>query len=341
MNLADFAARNAFLVTVLVGLALVARAEDASPKEPAPKSAPSGFRIDREKGVIVVKGPSGVEALRYQLEKPADSKLSVESACYFHPFATPSGVPVTEVAPQDHLHHRGVFLAWVEMHGKKAGDFWGWGEPVTKDGRKIVHRDVTDIVAGSDGASFRARNEWLADGTLLVKEDLRVKVKAKEKAHVVDLFYTFTVDAGMTLEQWAFSGFCVRCRKDGEVQAEGPKGQVRLLDPKHTDPRTDWPAELWYAFTLKLEGDKTVSVAVLDHPQNPPTLWHNNRGLRMLNPCVVAPGRIQLTPRKPLILRYRVVAADGPTSKPALTELLDEWQQIKYPADDASTSASR
>ena len=65
--------------------------------------------------------------LQYNVKKPADSKLSVESACYFHPFSTPSGAVITDVAPADHKHHRGIFLAWYDMKGKKDGDFWGWG----------------------------------------------------------------------------------------------------------------------------------------------------------------------------------------------------------------------
>lgn len=337
MNPARFS-HSVVLVVATVLLHLPRMAGTARADESVSKAATTAFRIEREKGAIVVKGPSGKETLRYQLEKPADSKLAVESACYFHPFATPSGIVVTEVAPQDHLHHRGIFLGWVEMHGKKAGDFWGWGEHAAKDGRKIVNRDLTEIVAGSDGASFRARNEWLADGTALVKEDLRVKVKAREKANIADLFYTLTVDADLTLEQWAFSGFCIRCRKDGEVEAEGPKGSVRLLDPKHTDPRSDWPSEPWYGFTLKLDGGKTVSAAVCDHPQNPPALWHNHRGLRMLNPCVVAPGRINLTPGKPLILRYRVLVADGPISRGLMAEVVEEWRNVKYPAEDVPAS---
>src|SRR2546422_9879576 len=77
--------------------------------------------------VIYVKSGTR-QILGYQLRKPAESKLAVESACYFHPLATPSGAVLTDVAPADHKHHRGIFLAWFDMHGKKDADFWGWGQ---------------------------------------------------------------------------------------------------------------------------------------------------------------------------------------------------------------------
>src|ERR1051325_7711163 len=84
------------------------------------------------------------EIARYQLTKPADSKLAVESACYFHPFATPRGVVLTDVAPSDHKHHRGIFFAWLEMHGKKDADFWGWGQYAPMKDRIIVNREFKE-----------------------------------------------------------------------------------------------------------------------------------------------------------------------------------------------------
>src|SRR5688500_8889791 len=84
------------------------------------------FQVQRSPQAVVIKSPAGQSIAQYQLQRPADTKLSVESACYFHPVTTPKGVVVTEVGPSDHPHHRGIFLAWVEMHGRHDADFWGW-----------------------------------------------------------------------------------------------------------------------------------------------------------------------------------------------------------------------
>src|SRR5688572_11367184 len=83
-----------------------------------------GAQVDTERvdGAMVVKW-GGKEVLRYQVDRPADSKLPVESACYFHPLRTPGGTFVTDVAPADHPHHRGIFLAWFDVQGKKPADF--------------------------------------------------------------------------------------------------------------------------------------------------------------------------------------------------------------------------
>ncbi|MEK7684159.1 MAG: DUF6807 family protein [Verrucomicrobiota bacterium] len=127
------------------------------------------------------------------------------------------------------------------------------------------------------------------------------------------------------MAQGAFSGFCVRTRKDGKLEAFGPSGVVSLPNPKHTEPNSDWPAASWYDYTLTLEDGQIAGVAVIDHPRNPPSLWHNHREIRMLNPCLVAPGPVVLKAGQPLVLRYRVVAHDGPVPRELLNRLSKEW----------------
>jgi hypothetical protein len=102
---------------------------------------------------------------------------------------------------------------------------------------------------------------------------------------------------------------------------------MKLPAPSHLKPESDWPAAPWYAYTLQLTNDVTASVAVMDHPNNPPSLWHNHPGLRMLNPCIIAPAAVILKAGQPLILRYRIVAADGPASTEMLRALSAEWRR--------------
>ena len=284
----------------------------------------AGVRAERADGAMVVSRGRR-EVLRYQLDRPADSKLPVESGCYFHPLRTPAGTVVTDVAPADHPHHRGVFLAWFEMKGKVDADFWGWGAFAPVKGRKIVNREVAESPGG-----FAARNEWLADDAVLLVERLEAKVVDLEPggepwANVVDLTYTLTPDADLTLPRRAFSGFCVRVPGGGKLEAFGPDGPVALPNPHHEKPDSDWPPAAWYAYALTPDGGKAAAVAVIDHPENPPALWHNHRDVRMLNPCVVAPGPVAIKAGEPLVLRYRVVAADGAVQAKRLDDLAAEY----------------
>jgi hypothetical protein len=292
----------------------------------ASAAAPAMFRIQRSAQALTIKAPNGTEALRYQLTLPEKTALSVESACFFHPLRTPNGVAVTDLAPDDHRHHRGVFLGWVEMHGAKNGDFWGWGEPAPKVHRRIVHGELSDGYTLGSEAGFTARNDWRADGTVMLQERLRAVLRRVGFAHVLDLTYTLTPAADLEIARWAFGGFCVRGRKDGSVEYASPAGLVTLPNPVHTKPETDWPDAPWYHLMLRLAPDITAGCAVINHPRNPPTLWHNHRDLRMLNPCTSAPAALKLAAGKPLVLRYRVVAHDGPRSDLLLNRLTSEWR---------------
>ena len=117
----------------------------------------------RDDAAISIKQGDQVLA-KYQLQPDRNAELAVESACYFHPLKTPAGITVTEVAPPDHPHHRGVFLGFVEMRGDVDADFWGWGEHAPKDGRRIVNRAIKKLPDGSANG-FVAINQWVAATT--------------------------------------------------------------------------------------------------------------------------------------------------------------------------------
>jgi Family of unknown function (DUF6807) len=287
----------------------------------------NAFSITATSNEVAVRNRAGTLILKYQLKRPAHSKLSVDSACYFHPLATPSGTVITDLAPEDHLHHRGVFLAWVEMHGSKDADFWGWGEHAPTENRKIVNLGVAGTYAQGDLASFRVRNQWVATNEILLNEDLLVKMQKVDSVYVLDLVYTLVPQSQLTLSQWAFSGFCVRARKDGAAEIIGPDGPVNLPNPSHLKPESDWPPASWYALDLKLSDGGGAGVAVIDHIRNPPTRWHNNRDIRMLNPAITALGPVLLEAYTPTQLRYRIVTFDGPPPQDLLRRLAKGWEK--------------
>ncbi len=265
--------------------------------------------------------------LRYQLRPPAAGGPGVESAAYLHPLSTPGGTVVTDVGPDDHPHHRGVFLSWVEMHGAKDADFWGWGEPAPMEGRRIVNKSVDAPRPELGAARFRAVNEWMADGTRLLTEESRYGVELRDGATMLDYSVRLTPDADLTLARWAFSGFAVRTRKDAEIIPIGAGGRVTLAAPNHMQPASNWPDASWYGLHLKLKDGKEATVVVAGRKANPPTTWHVVAGIGLINPAITAPAAVKLVPAQPLILRYRVLAFDGAPKLPVIQALADAWYQ--------------
>jgi hypothetical protein len=314
---------KAILAAAVFAITCLAATTESRSQDATKKSADATTKNDAASVSLRTRAGES-PAATYQLRGKPNKNLSVESACYFHPLTTPTGITVTEVAPDDHPHHRGIFLAFVEMHGKLDADFWGWGEHAPKENRVIVNRDYRM------NGDLKADNEWRAGDDVVIREHLVALLSSYSKtANVLDLTYTVTPESDITLSRWAFSGFCVRTRKDARLTAFSSDGEVKLPNPSHLKPESDWPASPWYAYELRLDDGQVAGVAVVDHPKNPPALWHNHRDVRMLNPAIVAPAELNLKAAKPLVLRYRVVAYDGETSLDDLNRLADNFRRAR------------
>jgi hypothetical protein len=294
---------------------------------PAPSTAPaSRLTCSRDDYGLLFESSGARTVLGYVTKKRPDSRLSANSACCLHPICTPAGHVVTDFAPEDHRHHRGAFLAWYLMEGAQKADFWGWGQFAPTQGRVIENRIAEPFIIHDADIGLYARNDWLADGNTLVREELTAVIHRKQFANVIDLTCHLVPTADIRLDRTAFGGFCVRVRKSVSYAVFDPSGEVTLPDPHYLKPETNWPAKDWYTAALTLDGGAKAGIAVIDHPKNPPATWHNPRTVRMLNPCITAAGPIMMKKNQPLILRYRVVAFDGPVPTDRLQALAAEWR---------------
>ncbi len=285
------------------------------------------FALSPDEYGMVLKTPDGRTVFRYMTKKPTDTELTANSVCCLFPVNTPSGERVVDFAPSDHRHHRGIFLAWHSITGKKKADFWGWGEWAPTKGRVIKNLSISLVEADSARAKLRIRNGWLVEDEAMISEVLTVVAREEKGAYVIDLDYWLTPTQDVTLDQTAFGGLCVKARRDDRAVYASPEGEVKLPAPHYLKPETDWPAAEWYDYMIELSNGKTIGVGVLDHPDNPPSTWHNLAPIAMINPCIVAPGPVNLKEGKPLHLRYRVIVHDGPTPVELLKSLSSEWRQ--------------
>lgn len=293
---------------------------------PPPKVDAAPYSISTDELGMVVKTPDGRTMFRYMTRKPAESKLAANSVCCLYPLNAPSGERVVDFAPPDHPHHRGVFLTWHAIDGKIPADFWGWGEWAPTKNRVIENRSLKPGQVDAAGAVLAVRNEWVAEGQTLVEENTTITARQVEGAYVVDLDFTITPQADLTLRHTAFGGLCVKSRQAQDGKYTDAQGEVKRDAPHHLKPETDWPAADWYDYTCTVDSGKTIGVAVIDHPENPPSLWHNLKAIAMVNPCIVAQGPVTLKAKAPLRLRYRLVVHDGAPPTEVLEKLSKQWR---------------
>lgn len=305
--------------------------------------AASDYTLVSVQNGMQLKAPDGNVIFEFVTRKPEDIGLTSPSAAYFHPVNTPSGETVTNVAPNDHPHHRGIFLGFLDSefrtpadfskappnHPVRAfsvqrGDFWSWGLYAPREGRVIQNRDIKLMSADSKHAQLEIHNDWLIENKKLLAETDEVTVAERDGVYVIDLNYRLAPVVDYVLSQQAFGGFAVQAQKYGDSYYSTLWGRVNLPSPTYSYTDSDWPSEPWYDYTIRLKSDgKVVGVAVLDHPLNPPTRWQNT--VWLLNPCITTYGPMTIHPDAPLVLRYRVVVHDGPPPTEVLQKLSEEW----------------
>lgn len=284
----------------------------------------------------------------YLVRKPAGSALTSPSAACLHPVLTPSGERLTALAPDDHPHHRGIYLAWHDSEFRQpidrsrggpfaplAGfnvtkaDFWGWGQYAPRDGRVIQNTSVRLTAASLAQAQLEIRNDWMVGQRKMAEELTTTTASDRNGVYVLDFQFRITPVVDYLLNKASFGGFNVQARKDGDSYYTSSGGRVTYPDPHYSIPELNWPAAAWYGYVIALAGGRTIGAAVIDHPLNPPSTWHNSRTLWMLNPNISAVGPLTIRPDAPLTLRYRVVVHDGPTPTEVVNTLATEFRATK------------
>src|SRR6202020_3682821 len=99
----------AVLFTVGVGISILC----AIPHSVLAESS-SAFTLTPVESGMQLKGPDGHVIFNYVTKRPENIGLTSPSAAFFDPVNTPSGERVTNAAPDDHHHHRGIFLGFLD-----------------------------------------------------------------------------------------------------------------------------------------------------------------------------------------------------------------------------------
>lgn len=234
---------------------------------------------------------------------------------YIHPLCLPGGEPLTIDSPHDHVHHRGLMVAWSEIDGI---DFWGETNP----GRhgQIVHERFEKLRA-KPPLEIVERNRWVGEGKLLLMERRTIRIPVPVGGGTwVD--WTTELEAvngpvRLAAGQHVYDGLGVR------VAPAMDGGGVLNSNGTNTIAKANGEKALWCAYH---GAGKTI--AFFDHPSNPrhpnPFFVMNDKfGYMSAAPTFYAP--FELAAKQKIRFRWGVLAFAGEPQAAALDARFRAW----------------
>lgn len=270
------------------------------------------------------------------------------------PVRTSRGAPITRGFPLeqragervDHPHQVGLWFNYGDVNGI---DFWNNSDAIKPQDRAkmgtIRHVKVNRVSSGKETGELEVTMEWvMPDGSVVLREDTKFIFRAAQSFRAIDRITRLTAQNKPVHFRDNKEGVLgIRVARALEhpsnkpeifTDAGGKPTEVPVMDNagvtglyfSSEGKKGDavWGTRgRWTMLTGNIV-EETVTVAILDHPQNPgyPTYWHaRGYGLFAANPLgqkALSNGKeelnFQLEPGKTATFRYRVLVLSGPTT---------------------------
>ena len=243
-----------------------------------------------------------------------DSNLATERNNFWHPVFMPDGTELTENAPADHPHHRGIFWAWhqILINDTLVSDSWDL---------KNINYEIKDIefrrINEGDG-TFRTTTYWKSPvykngEDAYLKEVCTCTFFMKTANYRIirfDLELTSLVDElkiGGSNDEKGYGGFSVRMKLPENICFSA---KDRTITPQNTAVEIGQYVNISGAIS-KNQTSGGVLIYASSNNQPSPQTWILRKQRSMQN--AVFPGREPIAMKKgvPLKLSYTLVLYNG------------------------------
>lgn len=247
---------------------------------------------------------------------------------------TPAGALVTDDYPPNHIHHHGVWFAFVKTaFADQSPDFWNMGEGTGRV--ELIKVQSAEVHGAMAQISVLHRHVVLGgpEPVTALEERWRLNVHAPEPGAShwrFDLESVITaVNRELALLRYHYGGLGVR----GSRAWDGPEAVRVLTSEGYTRPNANQTRARWIHMWGLLEGAR-AGLAVLDHPQNfrspQPLRVYPDEPYFSLSPMQL--GDHSVRPGHPYISRYRIVVHDGELPPAAIEQM---WRSFGGQPTDA------
>jgi hypothetical protein len=225
-------------------------------------------------------------------------------------------------------HHRGLFYGFnrIAYEPKKTADIW--------HGNKNEFASFEGVVSEAAGpfvGRHRIKIDWHGqDGEVFAKEERELSAYAITGGHMIDFVSLLKTDKPKVRLDGdpQHAGFHMRASQEvaqstaGETyylrtDGKGEKKQTRNWDPKTKKGPVNLP---WNAMSFVV-GGKRYTAVYLDHPKNPKEARYSERDYGRFGSYF----EYDLTPKNPLLVRYRLWIQPGEMTVEACQALYESF----------------
>jgi len=259
--------------------------------------------------VLRTEKDSGISTL-YEGERPvfgfveeprlqAGVEQQYARAGYLHPLYGLEGQPLTLDFPEDHYHHRGIWVSWPKMNYRgREVQLWH-PSPLRQKFDRWLNSQM-----GEGRARLSLQNNWVLEGEVVGREQWEMTVHAAEEDHqTIDLALTLSATeqpirlTGAPTADKGYGGLCIRTSNalaQGQLRTDQGK-----LEGDATQRQFRWAG-------LSAEEQGLIIFAHPSNPNHPPTWLLRSSYGGVINPQWPGLKEVELEPGHPVTLRYRL-----------------------------------
>ncbi|MCB1120111.1 MAG: PmoA family protein [Verrucomicrobiae bacterium] len=257
-----------------------------------------------------------------------------ERSGFIHPLCSPSGGVLTGIHPADHIHHMGLWHAWVETeYDGRNLDFWNLDEQTAT----IRYARTLNIIENKNRVGFKVRQNHVAlakDGhseEVILEEDFTILVGLRQGTYFIDhrTEQTNVARHALELPAYRYGGpLAYRCPPTWNKDNSGYLTSTGLGRDGHAT-RADWCA-VWGPTE---EGNATL--VFMGRPDNRDApqrmrIWPEttNNGAVFFNWVPIQEFAWSLEPGVKHEFNYRLLVFDG---KPDQSKIEQAWKAYSKP----------
>lgn len=278
---------------------------------------------DRDNNKVVVT-LDGAVFTEYRYANPGKPIL--------YPVIGPHGIPMTRNYPmqdgvageaKDHPHHQSMHY----NHPVSGHDFWHG-----KNGERIRHDEILKAELHGDEALIVSRNSWIHNAKRICSDTTEIRCGVTDGGRYIDFkISVHASDGEITFEDSKEGSMAIRTHPALNLQGEVAKGSA--INSEGIKGIEIWgKAARWVDYWGPI-GDKTVGIAIFDHPDNPrhPTTWHaRDYGLIAANPFAkqhfkAGDGPLTLKQGESVTFAYRFFFHEGSHETVGIPAHYEAW----------------